>query len=138
MIIRIKPSTRQTASAIVGLLITIATAVRAEGTLGLGEVLVAVERAPKLVTEINAELGKARLKAESVTCIGARHGNHWTFLGGARAAPYECRIGQRTLVIAADRIYLDSHGRALGDLDEADPKQARTFSESNFRWTWTP
>ena len=138
MIIRSKPSMRQAALALVGL-ITIPTApVQADGTLGLGEVLIAVDKVPKLVSEINAELGKAQLKAENVTCIGARHGNLWTFLGGARAAPYECRIGQRTLVIAADRIYLDSHGKVLGDLDKADPKQVSSFRESNFRWTWTP
>ena len=138
MIIRSKPSMGRPALALVGL-ITISTAsVQAEGTLGLSEVVIAVDKVPKLVSEINAELGKAQLKAEDVTCIGARHGNHWTFLGGARAAPYECRIGQRTLMIAAERIYLDARGGALGDLDTADPKQASSFRESNFRWTWTP
>jgi hypothetical protein len=104
----------------------------------LSEVLVAVEQAPKLVMEINAELGKGHLKAENVTCIGARHGNHWTYLGGSRAAPYECTIGQRTLKIDADRIYFDPSDRVLGDLDQADPKQAKTFREGNFRWTWAP
>jgi hypothetical protein len=136
MIIRIKPSRAPSALALIGLITISSAPAHAEGTLGLGEVLLAVERVPKLVTEINAELGKAQLRAENVTCIAARHGNHWSFLGGARAAPYECRIGQRTLLIEADRIYLDSRGKALGDLDRADPKQARTFSESNFRWTW--
>jgi hypothetical protein len=115
-----------------------AVPVRAEGTLGLGEVLVAVDKAPKLVAEINAELGKAHLNPANVTCIGARHGNHWTYLGGARVAPYECAIGRRTLKVEADRIYYDVRGRALGDLDETDPKQAKTFREDNFRWSWAP
>ena len=110
----------------------------AEGTLGLDEVLVAVGKAPKLVAEIQAELGNNNLKPENLTCIGARHGNHWKYLGGGRAAPYQCDIGRRSLNIEADRVYFDPRGKLLGDVDKADPKRAKTFQESNFRWTWTP
>ena len=110
----------------------------AEGTLGLDEVIVAVGNAPNLVAEIQAELGKNSLKAENVTCIGARHGNQWKYLGGGRAAPYQCDIGARSLNIDADRVYFDPRGKLLGDLDKADPKRAKTFEESNFRWSWTP
>jgi hypothetical protein len=111
---------------------------RAEGSLGLDDVITAVAKSPKLVAEIQAELAKNNLKAEGVTCIAARHGNHWTYLGGGRAAPYECEIGKRTIRIEADRVYFDERGRLLGDLDKADPKHAKTFREDNFRWTWTP
>jgi hypothetical protein len=110
----------------------------AEGSLGLDEVITAVAKSPKLVAEIQAELAKNNLKADGVTCIAARHGNHWTYLGGGRAAPYECEIGKRTIHIEADRVYFDERGRSLGDLDKADPKHAKTFREDNFRWTWTP
>jgi hypothetical protein len=110
----------------------------ADGTLGLDEVLVAVNTAPRLVAEIRAELGKNNLKTGDVTCLGARHGNHWTYLGGGRAAPYQCDIGKRSLRIEADRVYFDSRGKLLSDLDKAEPKRAKTFRESNFRWTWTP
>lgn len=133
-----KLRTRRTALALAGSIAITAVPARAEGTLGLSEVLVAVEQASKLVAEINFELGKVHLKPEDVTCIGARHGNHWTYLGGARAAPYECTIGQRTVKIEADRIYFDPGDRVLGELDKTDPKQAKTFRESNFRWTWAP
>jgi hypothetical protein len=111
---------------------------RAGGTLGLNEVLVAVYKAPRLVAEIQAELSKNNLKPGEVTCLGARHGNHWTHLGGGRAAPYECEIGQRSLEIEADRVYFDARGKLLGDLDKADPKPAKMFREDSFRWTWTP
>jgi hypothetical protein len=110
----------------------------AEGTLGLDEVLVAVDKAPKLIAEIQSELGKNNLKPTDVTCLGARHGNHWTYLGGGRAAPYQCEIGPRSLKIDADRVYFDARGKLLGDVDKADPKRAKTFQESNFRWSWTP
>jgi hypothetical protein len=133
-----KPWARRTALALAGSIAITAMPAWADGTLALSEVLVAVEQASKLVTEINFELGKVHLKPEDVTCIGARHGNHWTYLGGARAAPYECTIGPRTVKIEADRIYFDPRDRVLGDQDKTDPKQAKAFRESNFRWTWAP
>ena len=119
---------------VAGFMARATSAAWADGTLGLDEVLVAVDKAPKLVGEIEAELSKNSLKPGGVTCLG----NHWTYLGGGRAAPYECKIGQRSLQIDADRVYFDARGRLLGDLDKADPKRAKTFLEDNFHWTWTP
>jgi hypothetical protein len=110
---------------------------KAGGSLGLDEVLVAVSKSPNLVAEIQTELGKNNLKAQDVICSGARHGNQWTYLGGGRAAPYDCDIGKRSITIEADRVYFDARGKSLGDLDKADPKRAKTFREDNFRWTWT-
>lgn len=118
-------------------LIALVTSVHAEGSLGLDEVLTAIAKAPKLVTEIQAELDKNNLKADGITCIAARHGNQWKYLGGGRAAPYECDIGKRSITIEADRVYFDPKGKLLGDLDKADPKRAKTFKEDNFRWDWT-
>jgi predicted pyridoxine 5'-phosphate oxidase superfamily flavin-nucleotide-binding protein len=128
---------RWTSAAAAVILLAVASA-HAEGSLGLDEVITAVAKSPKLVAEIQAELVKNNLKANGVTCIAARHGNHWTYLGGGRAAPYECEIGKRTIRIEADRVYFDERGRLLGDLDKADPKHAKTFREDNFRWAWTP
>jgi hypothetical protein len=76
-------SARRTALTSAGLIALAIAPARADGTLGLGEVIAAVAKAPKLVTEIQGELGRSNLKAEGVTCMGARHGNHWTYLGGA-------------------------------------------------------
>ena len=109
---------RRTALALAGLIAFIIAPARADGTLGLDEVLVAVDKAPKLAEEIQVELGKNKLKPGDVTCLGARHGNHWTYLGGGRAAPYTCDIGQRSLQIDADRVYFDARGKLLGDLDK--------------------
>ena len=117
-------------------LIALAAPAWAEGTLGLGEVLAAVAKAPKLVAEIQAELDKNGLKVANVTCIAARHGNHWKNLGGGRAAPYECEIGKRSIKIEADRVYFNPRGKSLGNLDNADPKRAKTFKEDNIRWNW--
>ena len=108
----------------------------AGGSLPLGEVLTAVAKAPNLVAEIQAELDKNSLRVAGVTCTAARHGNHWKYLGGGRAAPYECEIGKRSITIEADIIYFDPRGKSLGNLDKADPKRAKTFKENNFRWSW--
>lgn len=121
-----------------GLVALAAAPALAGGSLGLDAVLKAVATAPKLVAEIQAELGKNNLKPGDVVCGGARHGNHWKYLGGGRAAPYECEIGKRTLEIEADRTYFDARGKSLGDLEKADPQRAKTFREDNFRWSWTP
>ena len=110
----------------------------ADGTLTLGEVLVAVAKAPNLVAEIEAELNKGGLKASGVTCIAARHGNHWKYLGGGHAAPYRCEFGKRTVLFEADRVYFDERGRVLGNLDSVDPNHAKTFKEDDFRWSWAP
>ena len=109
----------------------------AAGSLPLEEVLIAVKDDPKLVTEIKTELARSGLAATTVVCVGARHGRHWVYLGGMRAAPYTCKIGDRALEIEADRVYFDANGRKLGDVEHASPQQAKTFRESNFRWTWT-
>jgi len=128
---------RRVASATAGLVTLAAMPAWADGTLGLGEVLTAVAKAPKLVAEIRAELDSNNLMPGRVICIGARHGNHWKYLSGFRAAPYQCEIGRRSLKIEADRVYLDARGKLLGDL-ESNPKRAKSFREGNFRWTWTP
>jgi hypothetical protein len=125
-------------AALASLFALAAVPARADGTLGLGEVLFAVVKAPKLVAEIQAELDRNGLKVGAVTCIAARHGNHWKYLGGGRAAPYRCEIGKRKVSIEADRVYFDERGKLLGDLDKADPRHAKTFKEDNFRWSWTP
>lgn len=111
---------------------------QAGGSLGLDEVLAAVAGEPKLVNEIQAELGKNNLKAADVICTGGRFGNQWKYLGGGRAAPYECDIGKRSISIEADQAFFDPNGKPLGDLEKASPRRAKTFKESNFRWSWSP
>jgi len=123
---------------LVGALLALSTPAWAPGSLGLDEVLVAVKSQPQLVAEIARALKKEGLKAKAVICVGARHGNQWTYLGGSRAAPYTCTIGKRELTIEADRAYFDAQGRNLGDVEHASFSKAKTFRESNFRWSWKP
>jgi hypothetical protein len=78
---------------LLGAIFALSTPAWAPGTLGLDEVLAAVKTEPKLVAEIERELKKDGRKADRLTCMGARHGNQWKYLGGARAAPSSCVIG---------------------------------------------
>jgi len=121
---------------LLGAVLAPSTPAWAPGSLGLDEVLVAVKSEPKLVAEIERELKQDGLKANRVICIGARHGNQWKYLGGSRAAPYSCVIGKRELTIEADCTYYDAQGRSLGDVEHASFTEAKTFRQTNFRWTW--
>ena len=118
------------------------SAASAEIRLGLGEVLEAVKTEPQLVGQIEVELRRRDLKVPEIACVAAQHGDQWRLLGGGRAAPYACRIGERILRIDAERTYFDGNGRKLGQLGQALENvlfnRARFFRERNFRWTWSP
>jgi hypothetical protein len=110
----------------------------APGSLSLHDVVIAVKGEPKLVTEIDKEPKNSGFEVEKVICWAGRHGNHWKYLAGRRAAPYECKFDKRTLTIEAETVYYDEKGRSLGDVEKADPRRAKAFREKNFRWTWSP
>lgn len=114
----------------------------AETRLPLAEVLEVVRGEPLLVGQIEVEVRRRDLKASEIVCIAAQHGDQWRLLGGGRAAPYACTIGDRTLRIEAVRTYFDGNGHRLGQLGQAPDivlfNRARYFREGNFRWTWSP
>lgn len=124
------------------LCIACASSAYSEGSLALSEVLEAVKNAPTLVSQIEVEVRRRDLKIRDIVCTAARHGNQWRLLGGGRAAPYECRIGDRDLRIDAERTYFDASGHRLGQLGQAPDSilfnRARYFREDKFRWVWSP
>jgi hypothetical protein len=128
--------------ALAGLCLVRALSASAQVSLGLGEVLDAVKGDPELVRQIEVELRKQDLKVPGIGCIAAAHGSEWRLLAGGRAAPYECRIGERVLRIEAMRTYFDIGGRRLGQPGQVTPElllnRARYFREGNFQWTWSP
>jgi hypothetical protein len=125
-----------------GLCVLCAWPALAEASLSLAEVLETVRSEPQLVSQIEVELRKRDLKVPGIVCIAARHGNQWRLLAGGRAAPYECRIGDRTLRIDAERIYFDGNGRKLGQIGQTPDNvlfnRAKFFRQGRFRWTWSP
>ena len=128
--------------ALAGLCLVRALSASAQVSLGLDQVLDAVRGDPELVRQIEVELRKRDLKAPGVACSAAQHGSEWRLLGSGRAAPYECRIGERSLRIDAVRTYFDANGHRLGPPGRATGdmlfNRARYFREGNFRWTWSP
>lgn len=128
--------------ALAGLWLLRAISASAQVSLGLAEVLEVVKGDPELVRQIEVELRKQDLKAPGIMCLAAQHGSEWRLLAGGRAAPYECRIGERLLHIDAMRTYFDISGRRLGQPGQAAPElllnKARYFREGNFHWSWSP
>lgn len=108
----------------------------AEGSITLDEVMAQLKDNEKLIAEIGAELKAQGLAAESVICIGARFGGHWTELGGARSVPYECEIGKKTLDIDGTLQLYDERGNAIDMSDERAPERAFDYKQSDLTWKW--
>jgi hypothetical protein len=106
------------------------------GSLPLGDVMAVAKPYPNLLLQVRLELVRANLKRDTVTCAAGRYDNRWLQLGATRLAPYECRIGQRTLVITASQTYYDRNGKRLAPADAATPAKAAKVRESGLKWSW--
>jgi hypothetical protein len=112
------------------------TAAWAPGSISLDEVMEKLKDNAKLVDEINAELKAQNLSADKIICTGARFGGNWTNLGGARAIPFNCEIGPRTLDIDGELHIYDDAGNELDmNADEA-PAKATDYKQTNVTWKW--
>ena len=112
-------------------------AASAGGSIGLDEVMEQLKDNATLIDELNTELKAQNLKPEDVICGGARFGNQWTHLGGARAIPFNCKIGSRTIDIDGDLHVYDAAGKDL-DMDADDtPALATTYKQLNLTWQWS-
>ena len=109
----------------------------AGGSIALPEVMQQLEGEESLIAEIEAELEAQDLEADDVTCTGARFGNHWKELGGARAIPFECVIGKRELQIEGVLKLYDVEDHPV-DLDATDaPERAVRFTQTGLQWKWS-
>lgn len=106
------------------------------GSLPLDDVLAIAKPYPNLVLQVRLELVRANLKREQVVCTGSRFGNSWVELGGARLAPYQCKIGNRTLMISASQSYFDKNSRKLKPTDRDLMRKAATVRETGLTWRW--
>ena len=102
----------------------------------LSAVLKAGRDTPDLLRQIDVELRRNDLRPGDIAC-GAAPG-----VGGGQGAPYQCRFGDRTLRVEADRTLFDVRGKRLGRPgempDEALSARAKSFRENNLRWSWAP
>ena len=113
-----------------------------EQLVPLKDVLKAGRDTPDLLRQIDVELRRSYLKEGDVTCVASLLGDQWKSMSGGQCAPYQCRFGDRTLRIEAERTYFDARGKRLGRPgempDEALLNRAKSFRENNLRWGWTP
>jgi hypothetical protein len=106
------------------------------GSLPLEQVLAVAKPYPNLLLQVRLELVRANLKRDAVSCGAGRYDARWATLSGNRLAPYECKIGKRTLVITAAQTFYDRNGRRLVPTDAATPAKAATVRESGLKWSW--
>ena len=106
------------------------------GSIPLTEVLAVAKPYPNLVTQVKLRLLASGLKSEQVTCGAKRFPNAWVALGAARAAPYVCPFGKRTLTITAEPTYYDKAGYRLKASDPALPGKATKVVENRLKWSW--
>ena len=102
----------------------------------LADVLALAKPYPNLLFEIRAELVRAGLKRDAVTCTAPRFASDWTQLRGGRHAPYACRVGPRTLTIGARRTVFDGNGHKLAADDPSTRRKAARLVESGLTWRW--
>lgn len=113
------------------------TAAWAPGSISLDEVMDQLKDNTKLIDEINAELKAQNLNVADVNCIGARFGGNWTNLGGARAIPFNCQIGPRTIDIDGELHIYDADGNELDMNADNAPAKATDYKQLNITWKWS-
>lgn len=115
---------------------TLSGSASAEGSITLDEVMGQLKDDGKLIDEISAELKAQGLAADSVICVGARFGGHWSELGGARSVPYECEIGKKKLNIEGTVVLYDERGNEIDMSDERAPERAFDYKQTGLTWGW--
>ena len=106
------------------------------GSMPLEAVLAVAKPYPNLLLQVRLQLVRANLKRDAVTCGAGRYDARWVQLSGARLAPYECKIGARTLLISAAQTYYDRNGKRLSAADVTTPAKAAKVKESGLKWSW--
>jgi hypothetical protein len=120
-------------AALVGL-----TAALAEGSVGFDEVMQFAAQNRRLANEIKSSIREQRLRQTDIQCAAARFGNQWTHLGGDRAPPFTCHIGNRALTINGKIDFFDADGRLIkGGMDNpAIFRKAHSFKGKKPNWSW--
>ncbi len=107
------------------------------GSLGLEEIMPLIDKSPPLKREVTEALEKANRKADDIRCEGARFPGAWRGLGGERAAPYACNIGDRWLEIRATVRVTGRRGKVFDKVTPDAMKNATTVTETNPTGTWS-
>lgn len=106
------------------------------GSLPLTDVMQIVKPYPNLAVQIRVALAQASLKQSAVICTGQRFPSAWAHLAGVGHAPYECRIGSKTLHVVAVPTYYDTRGYKLDPKAKDLAEKAKRVEERRVRWQW--
>lgn len=109
---------------------------QAGGSIALTDAMANFDAPPALIDEIEGAIRTANVAADDVICGATRFGRHWTHLGGGRASPYECPIGDKTLVITGTHEYRDAMGKVLPQDGLGLEQHAASVRDVDIRWEW--
>jgi hypothetical protein len=109
----------------------------AGGSIALSDAMTNFNAPPALIDEFEGAIRAANVAADNVICNATRFGCHWTHLGGGRASPYyECRIGDKTLIITGTPEYRDGAGNVLDENLPDIHERAATHRDIDIKWEW--
>ena len=107
------------------------------GSLGLDEMMPLIKKSPQLKREVAEAVAQTKLKGDEIRCDGMRFPGQWVNLGGERAAPYVCKIGDKWLEVRATVRVTGGRRKTFETITADAMKNATTVSESNPTWKWT-
>lgn len=105
-------------------------------SIPLGDVLARTRTNVSLQVQIRLQLHRARLARSDVWCRATVLGTGWARLDGARAGPYVCPIGTRTLFLTGTYVFSDMNGAKLAAGDPDLQAKAAKVAETRFKWRW--
>lgn len=100
--------------------------------IALSEILGMMAKEPATRSKIEQQLANGGVSFDEIMCTGAPLGRHWTHLGGARIAPFDCPLEGSRLTIEADTDFILGDDTALSS--ENLFEDAQKVVHSNFRW----
>ena len=124
------------AASIVTFAVSAALPVAAGGTISLADAMTNFDAPPALLDELEAAVRAANTTPADVVCGATRFGRHWTNLGGGRASPYECPIGNKTLLITGTHDYHDASGKVLAPDSPGLNAEAASVRDIDIAWEW--
>jgi len=85
----------------------------------------------ELMKQVRKELIDQGVKVTGVSCTSVTLGSKYGNIGTIRVAPFNCRIGDKYLMLNGDVLTYDSRARA-----GPRPKNSRYLVMANPKWSW--
>jgi len=89
------------------------------GSLPLEDAIELFEGDTRLIAQIAQLAADARTDTAAIVCVGAALGDQWEHISRMRIPPFECPIGNKTLLLEGAVEFLDEGGQIIGRADGA-------------------